>query len=342
MPPRLNTALLSQPSTINKATLACSLLLLAEQDGKRTAPEWVPLLPAGDVVLARDGRSFRNDHAAVIAAFAANKMSIPLDWDHALDSWNMQPGDGRAAAWLDAFEEREGGLWGHVEVWTSRGRESIESLEYRYLSPAVHYDDNRKIVMIPRASLVNNPALMMPALCRQEHLLMNPELLKRLLAGLGIDPQNASDDDVKAAIDLYSRGKTGASPALEAYIPREQYDRVTTELAAAKSSLLALEVDNTKSRIETMLKDALSSGRMIPSEREFFAEMAAKPDGLAAVQKFLASRAVIAGPTPKLATAASSGSAEHHGLTAEERAVCDRGGVTYAAFAEQKQKQQKN
>lgn len=341
MSPRTHTALLSQAGAANKATLACSLVLLAEQDGKRTAPEWVPLLPAGDVVLARDGRSFRNDHAAVIAAFAANKMSIPLDWDHALDSWNMQPGDGRAAAWLDAFEQREGGLWGHVEVWTSRGRESIESLEYRYLSPAVHYDDNRKIVMIPRASLVNNPALMMPALCRQEHM-MNPELLKRLLAGLGIDPQNASDDDVKAAIDLYSRGKVGTSPGLDTHIPRDQYDRLTAELASTKNTLLALEADATKARVETMLKDALNAGRMIPSEREFFAEMAAKPDGLDAVQKFLASRAVIAGPTPRLATAASSGIAEHFGLTSEERAVCDRGGVAYQAFAEQKQKQQKN
>lgn len=344
--PTIHKAQFDQAGASNKATLTCSPLLLAEQDGKRTAPEWVPLLPAGDVVLARDGRSFRNDHAAVIAAFLSNKMSIPLDWDHALDSWNMQPGDGRAAAWIDKLEVREGGLWGHVEVWTARGRDSIESLEYRYLSPVVFYDDNRKLVMVPRASLVNNPALMLPALCRQEYSSMNPELLKLLLAGLGIDPQNASEAEVKAAVELYSRGKGGVSPSLETHIPRAQYDVLALELAAAKDSLSKLEVDTKKARIDAVLKDALSAGRMLPAERPFFEKMAAAPGGLDDVQKFLDSRPVIAGAAPKPAplpgSSGGGSGTDALGLTAEERAVCDKGGVSYQAYAEQKKRQQKS
>jgi phage I-like protein len=343
--PRLSKALFDQASPGNRALLSCAPLLLAEgEGGARKAPEWVPLLPAGDVVVARDGRSFRNDHGAVMAAFAANKMSMPIDWDHALDGWNTAPGDGRAAAWIDKLEVRDGAMYGHVEVWTERGRASVESLEYRYISPVIFYDDNRKLVMVPRASLVNNPALMMPALCRQENTAMNEALLKMLLAGLGLTPQTATEADIQRAIDLHARGKTGpASPTLETHVPREQYDRVERELASAKESLVKAETDKAKARVDAMLKAALNDGRMIPSEREFFEKMAAAPSGIEEVEKFLAGRPVIAGAsrtTPTRALANGS-SGDTCGLTPAEMAVCDTGGVSYKAYAEQKQREQK-
>ncbi len=46
------------------------------------APEWVMLIPAGRID-TNDGRFFNNDNPdGVIAAFAANKLDLPFDFEH--------------------------------------------------------------------------------------------------------------------------------------------------------------------------------------------------------------------------------------------------------------------
>lgn len=46
------------------------------------APEWVHLMPAGEVV-ARDGRQFVNsDPEAIIADFQARNVDLPIDFEH--------------------------------------------------------------------------------------------------------------------------------------------------------------------------------------------------------------------------------------------------------------------
>lgn len=213
---------------LNKATLGASALVFAAAaDTARKAPEWIPLVPAGPVIMARDGRVFVPDHEAAIANFVSTNMSIPLDWDHALDSWGVAPGDSKAAAWIDLLEVRDGALWGRVETWTAKGRESVESMEYRYVSPVIMFDDNLKVVAIPRASLVNNPALIMPALCNQDST-MN-EKITALLASFGLDPANLSDESVKLAQETFAMGKAPASapaPDLSTHVPVEQYDHL--------------------------------------------------------------------------------------------------------------------
>jgi phage I-like protein len=333
-----------QLATENKATMTCQQLLLAETDGKRTAPEWIPLLPAGDVVLARDGRSFRNDHVAVMAAFAANKMELPVDWDHALDSWLVSPGDGRAAAWVDQLEVREGALWGHVSVWTERGRASVESLEYRYISPVIFFDDNRKLVMVPRASLVNNPALMMPALCRQENTTMNEALLKLLFAQLGLSA-TSTETDIKAVIDTF-RGKTTTALDDLAFMDKLAVG-LGLKVGATRSEILEALAETTKrnaellaeaasTRINAMLDQASTSGRMLPHERDFFAGQAAKDP--AVVEAFLSKRPVLVGPTPTPVDPSKplANVDNNFGLSPQELEVCRTGGVSPEDFAKQK------
>lgn len=311
---------------LNKATCSATAITFAEVNGARVAPEWIPLLPAGELVLARDGRTFIPDHPAAVAAFASSGMSMPLDWDHALDSYGVAPGSSKAAAWIDRLEARDGGLWGHVEVWTARGRESVESLEYRYISPVIYFDDDRRVVSIPRASLVNNPALLMPALCRENT--MN-EHVNRLLAGLDLMPETLSEDQIGTVLETFQRGKY-PQVSLESHVPVEQYELVVGELAATKVSLETYQAQAHQEKVQRVIKDALSSGRLMPSERVFFESQAAKD--LASVETFLASRAPIVGGGSKAAPVITN-PAEPATLTDEEKSVAKAGGITPAQFA---------
>ena len=312
-----------------KATLSCQPLeLLAAKDGKKVAPEWIPLLPPGDVVVARDGRSFVNNHEAAIQAFRVGGMPIPLDWDHALDSWSSGPGDGAAAAWIDQLEVREGGgLWGHIETWTARGRASVESLEYRFISPVIFHNDEMRVVSVPRASLVNNPALRMPALCKEQS--MNPQLLK-LLAGLGLS-ETFEESKVDEVLELFSKAKL-PTPAvdLSGYIPRDQYESIVAELGTTKSTLESLQRAQHEARVEQVIKAALEGGRLLPAERSFFSAKAR--EDLAGVEAFLNSRPVLLGGNHST-LAAQPDPTSPASLTPAEVEVAKRSNIPLDKFA---------
>ena len=309
--------------SLQKATLKASPITFAEvTDGARVAPEWIPLLPAGEVVSARDGRHFVADHPAAVAAFVSSGMSMPVDWDHALDSYGVAPGSSKAAAWIDRLEARDGALYGHVEVWTAKGRESVESLEYRYISPVIYFDVDRRVVSIPRASLVNNPALLMPALCRETSM---KEHIDRLLAGLDLSPDALSEEQVGAVLDTFQRGKAGA-PSLDTHVPVEQYEAVVGELAQAKASLETYQAAQHQERVSRVIKEALNSGRLMPSERQFFETQASKD--LPSVEQFLASRSPIIGGQ-KAVTIQSSAPV----LTDAEKVVAKNAGFSDEQFS---------
>ena len=312
------------PPKLTTVTLSATPLTFAEAstDGTRTAPDWIPLIPAGAVITARDGRVFIPDHAAAIASFMSSGMDICLDWDHALDSYGVKPGDAKAAAWIDELEIRDdGSLWGHVAYWTKAGRDSVESLEYRYISPVLLINDKLQVVGLPRASLVNNPALIMPALL-SETASMN-EKITTLLASFGIDA-DLSDESVQAAQETFALGKVPAPAAvsLETYIARDQYEAVVVELAAVKAEVATLAAEKHTARVESVIKEALSSGRLMPSEREFFTSQARA--NLPEVEKYLSSRAplISAGSKP-VQTPTDSTS-----LTDAEKIVGAAGGLT--------------
>lgn len=325
------------PDQGKKATLSCQPieLMAAKDSGKKVAPEWIPLLPPGDVVVARDGRSFVNNHEAAIQAFRVGGMPIPLDWDHALDSWSSGPGDGAAAAWIDQLEVREGGgLWGHIETWTARGRASVESLEYRFISPVIFHDDQMKVVSVPRASLVNNPALRMPALLKEQNR-MNPQLLK-LLQGLGLG-ETFEETQVDSVLELFKAAKTPTID-LSKFVPVEQYEAIVSELASVKETLSAHQRAQHEARVEQVIKAALESGRLLPAERAFFTEQA-RAD-LPKVEAFLATRPVLVGGN-HAALAAQPNPTDPASLTPAEVEVARKAGIPLEKFAAAKRPRNK-
>ncbi len=163
-------------------------------------PEWVQLMPVGEI-LARDGRRWRLvDAEAVVAASLeyAGSTDLVFDYNHQTD----RGGEAPAAGWIRELAARADGIWGRVE-WTSRAMKRLRAREYRYVSPTFAFTSGGRVRAILRAALTNNPALDLPALAATGEPMH--EQLKRILAKLGLtadsEPTAAEADAALARID---------------------------------------------------------------------------------------------------------------------------------------------
>lgn len=132
------------------------------------APEWIHLIPAGQVV-GRDGREWVNDSPQlVLAAFAARGVDLPLDLEHSTELKATQGEPAPAVGWIKDLQARAGEIWGRVE-WTEDGRNAVESKSYRYVSPVFLFErESKRVVSLTSAGLTNRPNLFLHALNKQE------------------------------------------------------------------------------------------------------------------------------------------------------------------------------
>ena len=129
------------------------------------APEWVMLMPAGQLE-ARDGRRWRlTDADAVIRATraAAGSLDLAIDFEHQTQNAKQNGQPAPAAGWIRELQARAGALWARVE-WTARAAAMLKAREYRYLSPVFFHTPSGAVARIEGAGLTNYPALDMPAL----------------------------------------------------------------------------------------------------------------------------------------------------------------------------------
>lgn len=172
-----------------------------------TAPEWVQLLPFGEVKPqdSRKGWTVK-DIASIISASAS---PLAIDYDHGTDREHAAESNSRAAGWMTELKDGgpagEPGLWAKVD-WTPSGGKAIAEREYRYISPVFMHDkQTHEVTRVLRAALTNNPALELKALASQEQ---ETDLnLKALAAKLGL-PETATEAEVLAAIETLTQTKT--------------------------------------------------------------------------------------------------------------------------------------
>ena len=147
----------------------------ATSDGDESAesgpPEWIHIAPPGPVVQGRDGRQFRVEDAE--AVIAQTRLPAMIDIDH-----QSFFGETRSYGWVDAIEfdegdgDREAGFWGHIEGWTPGGERLVLDRDYRFLSPAIHTEqeeDNEVAVLraFENFALTNRPNLTLQQLHAQ-------------------------------------------------------------------------------------------------------------------------------------------------------------------------------
>ena len=262
-------------------------------------PEWVELLPPGTVVAGRDGRRWVNDRPeAILTAFRANRADLPLDWEHSTALLAPAGHPAPAAGWVRELELRDGGIWGRVE-WTERGRQSVESREYRYVSPVIDFErHSNRIVRISSVALTNSPNLQIGALNQtsQEHH-MEPEILKALGLAETATPAEAIAAIAQLKSELVTARNRAETPSLDKFVPRADYETAINRAKAAEDRIAKAEVDSREQQIEVAIKGALEVGKITPATADYHRAQCRQEGGLPRFEAFVAAAPVIAPAT---------------------------------------------
>lgn len=301
------------------------------------APDWVELLPAGPEIVGRDGRRWRmTDAARVIAATAAVGRPLVFDWEHGSETLAPKGRRAPAAGWIEAFEVREGAVWGQVS-WTDQGRADVTSRAYRFLSPTFDFDpQSGEIVRLVSAGLVHAPNLPVRALNREE-----PMDLTKLCQALGL-AATATMDEVLAAVgkqrqELMTATNRAENPPLERFVPRADYDALVARATNAEQKLAKVEADALKAEVDQAIAGALKEGKITPATEAYHRAMCRDRAALDEFRKFVAAAPKVLDPTPAITGDKPAGGGQGDAaLTAEERAMCREMGVSEDAFLKTK------
>lgn len=299
------------------------------QDG--TVPEWVELIPAGQVV-GRDGRAWNNHQPqGILDAFAALAMDLPVDLEHSTELKAPKGEPAPAAGWIKALEMRDGAIWGRVE-WNPIGKDLVGSRQYRYLSPVILYQkDSGLIAGLTSVALTNRPNLNLQALNHQTGT-MDPKenpMLQAVLAALGL-PENATQEQALAKVgglqsDLATAANRAENPSLTKFVPRSDYDAALTRATNAEQSLTAIKQEKLDGEIETAINGALKEGKITPATVDYHKAQCGQEGGLQRFADFCK-----AAPAIGEASGLDGKKPPEDGkaLNADERTLCERLGIT--------------
>jgi phage I-like protein len=133
-------------------------LKVADQVERAALPEWIRILPLGQVELSDSREPFEVDEASLssmVAAFRSRGVDLVIDYEHQ----SLQGERAPAAGWIKDLEARPDGLWARVE-WTRQAQEYLLSKEYRYFSPVLRLDPaTRRPMALMHLGLTNVPAI---------------------------------------------------------------------------------------------------------------------------------------------------------------------------------------
>jgi phage I-like protein len=134
----------------------CAAVELPEGD----APEWIHLLPSGEIRTADDRGPYRVADPAALAKASLQAAGGPmvLEENHATDLAAPKGEPAPARGWITDLEARADGIWGKVE-WTKAGLALMADRAYRHISPVITHLKDGRVTGILRASLINKPNL---------------------------------------------------------------------------------------------------------------------------------------------------------------------------------------
>lgn len=220
-------------------------------------PEWVHLLPAGEIRTNDNRGPYTVASMAALAASLKDGDKLPIDECHATDLAAPQGGAAPARGWIVALEARGDGLWGRVE-WTDTGQALLKDKAYRGLSPVILHDKAKKVLGVLRASLINTPNLVgLQALHSEDNTM---DWKAKLIELLGLD---GSADD--AAIETALSGKmSGGHKALQSedILALPAVIALQSEVAALTGKLNLVTSAQAQTAAETFVDAAIAQGRV--------------------------------------------------------------------------------
>ena len=228
-------------------------------------PEWVHLLPSGELK-TRDGRRFINDAPTeILAAFEEGGIELPVDYEHQNDRPAAKlSGPVPAAGWIKELSMRADGIWARVD-WTDRARSLIANREYRFLSPSLLVDKiTRRVVRLKGAGLVHTPNLHLTALNSQEtDMDENSGFAAQVAQLLGLE-EAAEPEVILAALQEALKGADKPDP--RKYVPVEALQEA---LASRSQEQISMSEDRARSKVE----EAFRNGYITTAAKDWALEL---------------------------------------------------------------------
>lgn len=319
----------------------------------------VQLLPAGEF-RSTDGSGRPADVAAwrldaasaarLIARMSAKANPLVIDYEHQTLNKEKNGQPAPAAGWFvgSALEWRDGeGLFALNPDWKARAIEYIAAGEYKFISPVFEYDlatgevlDIQMAALTNRAGLEGMAAVALTALndlpTKEASM---PELLKKLLAALGL-AETASEADALSALDVLQKkadqcdAKTAEVAAMTAQKPNPAEFAPVAAMQALQTQVAALTADLNGGKVAKVVDDALAAGKLHPAQKEWAIDLGRS--NFSALTSFVEKTPAIAplvgtqtGGTPP----AGAGGTGTVALTAEQAEVAKALGLSVAQFA---------
>jgi phage I-like protein len=273
------------------------------------APEWLHLLPAGEI-RTYDGRGpYRAPDPTELLLQSLNEAGgrLPLDENHSTDLAAPKGGPSPARGWITELESRADGIWGRAS-WTREGRRLVAEGEYRHLSPVIAHDAKGRVTRILRASLTNRPNLR--GLTSLHHEGADMELLEKLRAELGL-PDDSGEADALAAVKALKTSVSthavqmaavakavGAAEDAELtvvlqhvedlndpakFVPVAEVVALQSQLAESASQIEELRTAGAREKAEAAVDAAIAAGKagVKPLRDHFIARHMKEPDVVA-------------------------------------------------------------
>lgn len=244
------------------------VVLTADRVEVTGAPDEIKLLPLG-VVTSKKGTFLVDDQSVdmILKEFENRRIDLVVDYEHQT-LLNVQA---PAGGWITKLYRGTDAIIGKVE-WTARAKEYLKNREYRYLSPTIMVQKDRRVSAIQSVALTNTPAIDgMPAMCKDFEGGNEGMDLKKLAKIFGL-AEDASEEEILKAAEAAAQGTKTEEPKTEEALAAEAVETVANSTIL---SLLELPED-AKTEAVTAKIMALKNGDTRLAERVAQLEAEAK------------------------------------------------------------------
>ncbi len=263
--------------------------------GNGNIPKKIQLLPAGNSIKGRDGRTWTIKDIHELAQISNDYLPLHcIDENHATDLKATKGEQSPAFGWFSNISvEQDGSLWADVE-WTARGIEALEKKDYKYISPVFSNDEFGNITVIMRAALTNTPNLDLVSLNSENADIDYSEdfdaFIKKLAEILSLKSNTSANDIIKAVEELKDNNTN-----LNAGIISE----LTQRALNAESQIKTFAVDNHKKEVELFINEAVRNAYITPANKEYYTSLCSTTEGFNKVKEIIKNSAPIISNIPQ-------------------------------------------
>lgn len=281
--------------------------------------------------------------ARLIAIQAAKRNDSLIDFEHQSLRSASNGQRVEAAGWFRRLEWRDGsGLWVVGVTWVGDTEALIADRKVRYASAVFAYRPGTgEVLEIISVALTNTPAL--DGLAALADLVVNPlhhqkedPMSAEQIAALNIKvggletavaALTAERDAAKASVTALTAERDALKASVATLTTERDAHKAQADALTAEKSQAALAAE--KAKHADLVDAALKDGHLPPAKKAW-----AEKQTLASLTEFLADAARL--PLAGESQGGKGGSADHHGLTPEELAMCSKMGVSAEDYAKTK------